>query len=453
MAPTVHPPENLEAFRALAAEADLVAVCHASYLINLAGTDQPTVERSEAVLAHRCARRAASAALAVIVHLGSHLGSGFDAGLERAAPVLERVLELAGDGTWLLLENTAGAGGTMGLTVDELALVIDRCGRHPWLGVCLDSCHLFASGIDVGDAAALDATLDELDAPIGLDRLKALHINDSQMPLGSNRDRHANVGEGLIGERLSAFLGRPRLQGLPAVLETLGTTARAASARHAAARAPLAPGRRRLRMRVAVVDPQAYTPPYDDELCRALAAAGAEVELLTAHFTHGEAPVAARLRAPRDLRAAARGPDRAPPLVAARGSRSRPPGTRSASPGSSAACAPGAPDIVHWQWAPLPALDLRALRAAGRERRRDGLHGARRAAAALARRGAAVGRALRELRPRDRARRGQPRPPARRGRRRHARAHRGDPARAAARRTRAPRRAASRPSRASSSSA
>jgi deoxyribonuclease IV len=220
--PAVHPDEDLVRFRDLAAEAGLVAVSHAPYLINLAGTDPLTVERSEAVLAQSLRTTRGFGGLAVIVHLGSHLGSGFDAGLERAAPVLERVLELAGDGTWLLLENTAGAGGTMGITIEELALVIDRCSRHPWLGVCIDSCHLYASGVDVGDAAALDATLDELDSRIGLDRLKALHINDSQMPLGSNRDRHANVGEGLIGERLSVFLGRPRLQGLPAVLETLG---------------------------------------------------------------------------------------------------------------------------------------------------------------------------------------------------------------------------------------
>jgi deoxyribonuclease-4 len=220
--PAVHPDEDLARFRELAAEADTVAVSHAPYLINLAGTDPVTIERSEAVLAQSLRTTRGFGGLAVIVHLGSHLGSGFEAGLERAAPVLERVLELAGDGTWLLLENTAGAGGTMGLTVEELALVIDRCGRHPWLGVCIDSCHLYASGVDVGDAAALDATLDELDSRIGLDRLKALHINDSQMPLGSNRDRHARVGEGLIGERLSVFLGRPRLQGLPAVLETLG---------------------------------------------------------------------------------------------------------------------------------------------------------------------------------------------------------------------------------------
>jgi deoxyribonuclease-4 len=220
--PAVHPEEHLARFAELAAEAELVAMCHAPYLINLAGTDDLTVERSEAVLAQALRTARGLRALAVIVHLGSHLGSGFDAGLERAAPVLERVLELAGEGTWLLLENTAGAGGTMGRTIEELAQVIERCGAHPWLGVCLDSAHLYGSGIDVGDAAVVDVLLDELDATIGLDRLKALHINDSAVELGSNRDRHANMGEGLIGERLSAFLGRPRLQELPAVLETIG---------------------------------------------------------------------------------------------------------------------------------------------------------------------------------------------------------------------------------------
>ena len=229
--PAVHPEESLARFRELASEAGgMVAVCHAPYLINLAGTDELTVERSEAVLAQALRTGRGLGALAVIVHLGSHLGSGFEAGLERADPVLRRVLELAGDGTWLLLENTAGAGGTMGRTIAELATVIDRCGAHPWLGVCLDTAHLYASGIDVGDAAAVDAMLDELDATIGLGRLKALHINDSQMELGSNRDRHANIGEGLIGERMSAFLGRPRLQGLPAVLETPGHDGKGADA-------------------------------------------------------------------------------------------------------------------------------------------------------------------------------------------------------------------------------
>ena len=229
--PAVHPEESLARFRELASEAGgMVAVCHAPYLINLAGTDELTVERSEAVLAQALRTGRGLGALAVIVHLGSHLGSGFEAGLERADPVLRRVLELAGDGTWLLLENTAGAGGTMGRTIAELATVIDRCGAHPWLGVCLDTAHLYASGIDVGDVAAVEEMLDELDATIGLGRLKALHINDSQLELGSNRDRHANIGEGLIGERMSAFLGRPRLQELPAVLETPGHDGKGADA-------------------------------------------------------------------------------------------------------------------------------------------------------------------------------------------------------------------------------
>jgi deoxyribonuclease-4 len=228
--PAVHSDEDLARFEELAAEAGLVAVCHAPYLVNLAGTDDLMLERSEAVLAQALRTGRGLRAQAVIVHLGSHLGSGFDAGLERAAPVLERVLELASDGTWLLLENTAGAGGTMGRTIAELALVIERCGAHPWLGVCLDTAHLYGSGVDVGDVAAVEAMLDELDETIGLDRLKALHINDSQMELGSNRDRHANVGEGLIGERMAAFLGRPRLQDLPAVLETPGHDGKGADA-------------------------------------------------------------------------------------------------------------------------------------------------------------------------------------------------------------------------------
>jgi deoxyribonuclease-4 len=120
------------------------------------------------------------------------------------------------------MENSAGTGGTIGRSVEELALVFDRLGGHPRLGVCLDSCHLFASGCDVTDASALDEVLDELDREIGLDRLRALHVNDSAAPLGSNRDRHANIGEGLMGKKLAVFLGSRRLQGLPAVLEVAG---------------------------------------------------------------------------------------------------------------------------------------------------------------------------------------------------------------------------------------
>lgn len=216
-----HSPENLEAFRAARAAADIPVVCHASYLINLAGTDETVVEKSGVALAACCKVASALDADAVIVHVGSHLGDGLEAGLDRIQGELTKVLADLPENIWLLLENTAGAGGTIGRTVDELAAVIER-SPHPRLGVCLDSCHLFASGIEIRDPAAMTALLDSLDAKIGLDRLRALHLNDSQMPFGSNRDRHANIGEGLIGEGMASFLGHPLLQGLPCVLETAG---------------------------------------------------------------------------------------------------------------------------------------------------------------------------------------------------------------------------------------
>ena len=215
----VHPPESLEAFRRARSAAGLPVVCHASYLINLAGTDEAVVEKSGIALAACCQVASALDAEAVIVHVGSHLGDGIDAGLGRIQGELDKVLAGLPDDLWLLLENTAGAGGTIGRTVDELAAVIER-SPHPRLGICLDSCHLFASGIEIGDPAAMTALLDEITAKIGLDRLRALHLNDSLVPFGANRDRHAPVGDGLIGDGLAAFLGHPRLQQLPCLLET-----------------------------------------------------------------------------------------------------------------------------------------------------------------------------------------------------------------------------------------
>jgi deoxyribonuclease IV len=135
---------------------------------------------------------------------------------------MEHVLELCSQTTWLLMENSAGAGGTIGRSIDELALLYKRLDGHPRLGVCLDSCHLYVSGCDVTDEAALDEVLDQLDREIGLDRLRALHVNDAAAPLGSNRDRHANINEGLMDRKLGVFLGNPRMQGLPAVLEVPG---------------------------------------------------------------------------------------------------------------------------------------------------------------------------------------------------------------------------------------
>ncbi|MGH3009329.1 MAG: deoxyribonuclease IV [Gaiellaceae bacterium] len=219
---TNHDPASFERFREKAAAAGIDGVlCHAVYLTNLASPDPVTYERSVATL-RNTTEVACEIGGHVVFHVGSHLGSGLEAGLEHVVPALEQTLELCTDETWLLMENSAGAGGTIGRSIEELTTIHERLGRPPRLGVCLDSCHLFVSGVDVTDRAALDACLDELDSSVGLDKLRALHINDAAAPLGSNRDRHANVLEGELGEKLGIFLAHPRLQGLPAVLETAG---------------------------------------------------------------------------------------------------------------------------------------------------------------------------------------------------------------------------------------
>ncbi len=221
--PTNHDPANLERFRERRGEAGLHGVlCHALYLCNLAAPDDAVYEKSVTALRNTMEVACAIGADGVVFHVGSHLGAGFEHGLARVLPAMEQVLELCSDDTWLLMENSAGTGGTIGRSIDELATIYEQLGRHPRLGICLDSCHLYASGVDVTDAAALDAVLDEVDSSIGLDRLRALHVNDSATELGSNRDRHANIGEGLLGEKLGVFLGNARLQGLPAVIETAG---------------------------------------------------------------------------------------------------------------------------------------------------------------------------------------------------------------------------------------
>lgn len=218
-----HDPAVLASFPERAKAAGIESsIVHAIYLCNLASPDDDLYEKSVSTLRSTMDTACAIGADGVVFHVGSHLGSGFEAGLERAAPAIEQVLERCSDRTWLLIENSAGTGGTMGRSLEELVQLVERLDGHPRLGVCLDSCHLWASGYDVTDPAVLDGLLDDFDRLIGLDRLRALHVNDSQTPLGSNRDRHANLKEGLIGDGLSVFLRTARFQDLPAIVETEG---------------------------------------------------------------------------------------------------------------------------------------------------------------------------------------------------------------------------------------
>jgi len=217
-------PDAARRFRDLRPRSRVEAVvCHATYLINLASTDDTVYHRSVDALVRTTRTAAAIGADGVVLHTGSHLGRGLEAALHQIEPGLRVALgETAGTPTRLLLENTAGAGGTIGVSIEELATVIDALAGDDRLGICLDTCHLYAAGIDVTDPGRVVDLVAEVDERIGLGRLRCLHVNDSQAPLGSNRDRHANIGKGLIGKGMATILGHPRLQGLPAVMETPG---------------------------------------------------------------------------------------------------------------------------------------------------------------------------------------------------------------------------------------
>ena len=218
---TAHSEEELERFRSRRREARVRHVaCHALYLVNLASRDAEIREKSFQALCGTVGTARELEADAVVFHVGSHLGYGFEDAVEAVVPVLRDLLALTTDDLWLCLENTAGAGGTIGRSVSELAILFDALDRHPRLGICLDSCHWWASGVDVTDAAALGEALDELHERIGLDRLRLLHVNDARSSLGSNVDRHEVVARGLLGDGLATFLGHPAFRELPAIIET-----------------------------------------------------------------------------------------------------------------------------------------------------------------------------------------------------------------------------------------
>ena len=219
--PTEHTPEEVKRFRKRRRQARVKAVtCHALYLVNLASRDPTVRENSLAALRATMETADAIGSEAVVFHVGSHLGLGFDEAVALVEPALRELLELTTDDLWLCMENAAGTGGTIGRSIAELAVLADAVDGHPRLGLCLDSCHWWASGIDVSDPAALDAALEDLDSSIGLDRVRVLHANDSQTPLGSNRDRHELVGQGLIGDGLGTFLAHPAFKSLPTITET-----------------------------------------------------------------------------------------------------------------------------------------------------------------------------------------------------------------------------------------
>jgi deoxyribonuclease-4 len=221
--PTNYSDADLAAFRKRLAASPVQSVyIHAVYLINVASDDAEVRRKSLASLTHALWVGDAIGAAGVVVHPGSGRGQAPAPTFKKLGKAMRAALA-ATESCPLLFENTAGAGFTIGRTFEELARVVEVSGSGERLGVCLDSCHLLASGYEVRDAAAFKAVVDEYDRLIGLDRLQALHLNDSKVPLGSNVDRHANLGEGELGvEGIRVFLGERRFKGLPVLIEVPG---------------------------------------------------------------------------------------------------------------------------------------------------------------------------------------------------------------------------------------
>lgn len=215
--------EEAESFAVRFKESGLdLAVDHMPYLPNLASSKPDVYAKSVQALANELSRCQLLGIPYLVTHMGSHLGAGRDNGIERIVDALETAFHLVENEVVLLLENTAGTKNSMGGSFQDIADILDCFGtRKERLGVCLDTCHLFAAGYELRTQGGLDETLDKFQSSIGLERLKLLHLNDCRGNLGSHLDRHEHIGLGQIGENgFRAILSNEALCRLPMILET-----------------------------------------------------------------------------------------------------------------------------------------------------------------------------------------------------------------------------------------
>jgi deoxyribonuclease-4 len=215
--------EDVARFKAKAEETGIQPVVgHTSYLLNLGTLDEALWARSRDTLIVELERCEALDVPYLVLHPGSHVGAGEAIGLARVTQALGEVhAATPGFRTQILLETTSGQGDSLGCRFEHLAWLIEQTPEGERLGVCLDTCHVFAAGYELRTPEGYAATLGAFDRSIGLERLKALHLNDSQGDLGSHKDRHAHIGKGHIGlEGFRHVLNDPRLAGLPGLLET-----------------------------------------------------------------------------------------------------------------------------------------------------------------------------------------------------------------------------------------
>jgi deoxyribonuclease-4 len=215
--------DDVAEFNSLMADGPIRAVAiHAVYLINCASKDPEIQRKSREALVNAVRLGDRIGAVGVVLHPGSLVGEPREEGLDRVGEAIRFVLSES-DSCRLLLENTAGAGQTLGRSFEEIAELIEISGGDPRLGICLDCCHMLASGFDIRTIGGMTEVMDRCVDLVGTERVACLHVNDSAVPLGSNVDRHANLPEGELGrEGLAAFLSEPRFEGLPALLEVPG---------------------------------------------------------------------------------------------------------------------------------------------------------------------------------------------------------------------------------------
>jgi deoxyribonuclease IV len=219
--PTAYGEEDFAAFReAIEASRIDAVLIHAVYLLNCASEDEEIRTKSLASLIQSLRIGDAIGAVGVVLHPGSAKTGDVGKAIKRAGSVIKEALAHS-ENCELHLEDTAGTGGTLGRSFEELAALVEAAGADRRIGLCLDSCHLLASGYDIRTPQGLHDTLQECDRMVGLERLHSLHVNDSMTPLGSNRDRHAVIGQGELGEPgCATFLSEPLFEDLPCVLET-----------------------------------------------------------------------------------------------------------------------------------------------------------------------------------------------------------------------------------------
>lgn len=227
--PTKHGPDQTAAFNEARADSAIRStVIHAVYLINTASGEPEVSEKSLISLIHALRLGDAIGADGVVLHAGSRKGDPAEEAIARSGSLVREALAES-ERCPVLFENTAGTQGPLGRDFPELEALVGAAGAGERIGVCIDCCHLFASGFQISSPEMLGAVVDDLDERVGLDRLRCLHVNDSAVPLGANRDLHANVGEGELGnEGIATFLSEPRFEGLPTVLETPGPEKRGA---------------------------------------------------------------------------------------------------------------------------------------------------------------------------------------------------------------------------------